>query len=171
MKLMKFNQFIKESIELAEPTVKPTVKPTTKPTTRPGRPSPFRRDKPSVIPKPKATDKQVADKFLKLTKGNKEIENFLMKKYSKNITEKFMGSKGNERISIDLRGPEGNAYSIMGLANKLCKQLKEVDPEKYDCKRITDEMMSGDYKNLVNTFEEYFGDYVDIYNSDVIDEY
>lgn len=39
----------------ADPTVKPApVKPTTKPGTTPSRPSPLRRDKPSVEPAPKA---------------------------------------------------------------------------------------------------------------------
>ena len=155
--------FKNENVEFAEPKTRPTTKPTTKPTTTPNRPTPFRRDKPSVIPKPKASAEEVADKFIKLTKGDKEIEKLLMKKYSKNITEKFMGDKGKGKISIDLSGPEGNAFAIMGLATRLCKQLKDVDPEKYDIERILEEMMSGDYKNLVNLFEEYFGDFVDIY--------
>jgi hypothetical protein len=79
------------------------------------------------------------------------------------------GGSPDER-SIDLRGPGGNAYAILGMASNLCNQLKDVDPEKYDWKRINDEMTSGDYKNLVTTFEKYFGDYVTIYNADVLDE-
>ncbi len=42
----------------AQPITKPDVKPGTKPTTRPDRPSPIRRDKPSVEPAPKANLKK-----------------------------------------------------------------------------------------------------------------
>lgn len=86
MKLIKkFNDFISENVELAQPTTKPKTKdPITKPSTpNPTRPTPFRRDKPSVIPKPKAEkkEKEVVNKFLKLSKGNKEIHNLLKYKY------------------------------------------------------------------------------------------
>jgi hypothetical protein len=55
-----------ENIAMAEPAVKPSVKPGVKPGTRPGAPSPIRREKPSVTPRPKATAEDVAKKFLKL---------------------------------------------------------------------------------------------------------
>jgi hypothetical protein len=32
-----------------------------------------------------------------------------------------------------------------------------------DTKQIQSEMMSGDYENLVNTFDKYFGDFVTLY--------
>jgi len=84
-KIKKFDEFINENIELVQPSVKPTTKPITKPTEKPvpSRPTPFRKDKPSVIPKPKAEkkEKEVVNKFLKLTKGNKEIHNLLKYKY------------------------------------------------------------------------------------------
>lgn len=51
---------------VAEPTTKPRVKPGVKPTTRPGAPTPIRRTRPSVIPKPKASAEDVAKKFLAL---------------------------------------------------------------------------------------------------------
>lgn len=79
------------------------------------------------------------------------------------------GGNPTER-SIDLRGESGNAYVILGMAKNLCSQLKNADPERYDWDKINKEMTSGDYKNLVNTFEEYFGDYVTIYNADVLEE-
>lgn len=84
-KIKRFDQFINEDVELAQPSTKPITKPTTKPTEKPGptRPNPFRRDKPSVTPKPKASkkEKEVVNKFLNLTKGNKEIHNLLKYKY------------------------------------------------------------------------------------------
>ena len=84
--------------------------------------------------------------------------------------EAFVRGDSPRERSIDLRGPEGNAFAILGLAKNLCSQLKEADPERYDWDKINTEMTSSDYKNLVNTFEEYFGDYVTIYNADVLDE-
>lgn len=91
-------------------------------------------------------------------------------KFENYIKEALVRGGSPDERSIDLRGPGGNSYVILGMASNLCNQLKEVDPEKYDWERINKEMTSGDYKNLVNTFEEYFGDYVTIYNADVLDE-
>ena len=86
-KIKSFVEFIKEEAEVAQPTTKPTTRPTTKPGTRPntqpGKPSPYRKDKPSVKPGPKATAEQVAEKFLNLTKNNKEIQSLLKSKYNK----------------------------------------------------------------------------------------
>ena len=81
--IKSFENFIKEGADLAQPTTKPTVRPGTKPTTKPGRPSPFRKDKPSVVPGPKATAENVAEKFLNLTNNNKEIQSLLISKYKK----------------------------------------------------------------------------------------
>jgi len=88
---------------------------------------------------------------------------------AKFIKEAFKGKRDEERF-IDLRGPSGNAFAILGIAKNLTNQLSEVNPEKYNWEEINSKMTSGDYKNLVMTFEEYFGDYVSIYNSDVLDD-
>lgn len=82
-KIKSFQTFLQEGAEpdVAEPTIKPKTRPGKK--TTPGRPSPIRKDKPSVTPRPKATLKEVANKFLELSKGDKEIESFLKNKYSK----------------------------------------------------------------------------------------
>jgi hypothetical protein len=63
-------------------------------------------------------------------------------------------SKKSSTPVIDLTGPDGNAFALMGYARRLAKQLGE-DPNS-----ILDEMMSGDYENLINVFEMYFGDFV-----------
>ena len=60
-------------------------------------------------------------------------------------------------IEIDLTGPQGNVFFIMGTANNLAKQLH------LDADKILTEMKSGDYENLINVFENYFGDYVILY--------
>ena len=44
-------------------------------------------------------------------------------------------------IVVDLTGPDGNAFALMGLASRLAKQLGIESP--------TDEMMSGDYENSI----------------------
>ena len=57
-------------------------------------------------------------------------------------------------IVIDLTGPDGNAFALLGKATNLAKQLK------FDEKKIIDEMTQGDYEHLLETFDRYFGDYV-----------
>jgi len=58
--------------EPAQPTTKPGVKPGTKPGTKPGSPSPIRRERPSVTPKPKASADDVAKKFMDLIEEPEE---------------------------------------------------------------------------------------------------
>jgi hypothetical protein len=58
-----------------------------------------------------------------------------------------------DKLEIDLTGPEGNAFNLIGVANRLSKQL-DFDSNK---------MMSGDYENLVKVFDSYFGDFVILY--------
>lgn len=66
-------------------------------------------------------------------------------------------NKNQKEVSIDLSGPEGNAFSLLGIASKYAKQLG-LDGDK-----IREEMMSGDYENLVEIFDKYFGEYVILY--------
>jgi hypothetical protein len=61
------------------------------------------------------------------------------------------------KIEIDLTGPDGNAFYILGVAKKLCKQVG------VDSKPILDEMMSGDYDNLIEVFDKKFGSVVTMY--------
>ncbi|MEJ6793063.1 MAG: hypothetical protein QNK89_10135 [Lacinutrix sp.] len=55
-------------------------------------------------------------------------------------------------IIVDLTGPDGNAFALMGLANRLSKQLGFKSP--------TEEMMKGDYEHLLEVFDKNFGDFV-----------
>jgi hypothetical protein len=57
-------------------------------------------------------------------------------------------------IVIDLTGPDGNAFALMGYASRFAKQLG-LDP-----KVIIKEMRSGDYENLLQVFDGYFGSFV-----------
>jgi len=65
--------------------------------------------------------------------------------------------KNSGRIEIDLTGPAGNAFNLLGVAGRLAKQL-DLDKEA-----IIDEMTSGDYENLVAVFDRYFGEFVILY--------
>ena len=65
--------------------------------------------------------------------------------------------KSNGRIEIDLTGPQGNAFFLIGTAGNLAKQLGK------DSKKITSEMMSGDYENLIKVFDREFGSVVTLY--------
>jgi len=57
-------------------------------------------------------------------------------------------------INIDLTGPDGNAFVLLGIASNLCKQLK-YDRDKTE--RILDEMRLTDYEGLLYTFDREFG--------------
>lgn len=54
---------------------------------------------------------------------------------------------------IDLTGPQGNAFYLLGVAQKSAKDLK------LNAETVMSEMKSGDYENLINVFEKYFGEY------------
>ena len=60
-------------------------------------------------------------------------------------------------IEIDLTGPDGNAFALMSYARAFCKELKR------DHKPIIDEMMNGDYEDLLKVFEREFGTFVILY--------
>lgn len=60
------------------------------------------------------------------------------------------------KIIVDLTGPQGNAFWLIGYAGKLGKQLG------LDTKKIEEEMTSGDYENLIEVFDGYFGEFVDL---------
>jgi hypothetical protein len=55
---------------------------------------------------------------------------------------------------IDLTGHEGNAWVLMGYARNYAKQLG------LNGDTITEEMMAGDYENLLEVFDAYFGAFV-----------
>ena len=57
-------------------------------------------------------------------------------------------------IIIDLTGPDGNAFVLIGKAMNFARQLG------LDQKSIKEEMMSGDYENLLEVFDKNFGHFV-----------
>jgi hypothetical protein len=60
-------------------------------------------------------------------------------------------------VEIDLTGPDGNAFALIGIASKLATQLG------LDKNKIREEMMSGDYENLISVFDKHFGEFVTLY--------
>jgi hypothetical protein len=60
-------------------------------------------------------------------------------------------------IEIDLTGPNGNAFYLLGTAGNLAKQLG------LNSKEIQAEMMKGDYENLIKVFDKHFGHFVTLY--------
>mgnify|MGYP003350713596 FL=1 len=60
-------------------------------------------------------------------------------------------------VEIDLTGPDGNAFALIGHARNLADQLG------LDKKKIQSEMMAGNYENLIRVFDSYFGEYVTLY--------
>lgn len=63
--------------------------------------------------------------------------------------------------SIDLAGPEGNSFVLLGYAKRMGKEVLELKED--EIKVMLDDMMSGDYEHLIEVFEEYFGDWVVLY--------
>jgi hypothetical protein len=57
-------------------------------------------------------------------------------------------------LVIDLTGPQGNGFALLGLARQLSKEMG-LDEEE-----ILNKMQSGDYENLIQAFDSYFGDFV-----------
>jgi len=61
-----------------------------------------------------------------------------------------------EKHSIDIDGPGGNAFFILGRAKGYAEQLG------YDSKAVLDKMQSADYIDLLIVFETFFGSVCDI---------
>ena len=55
---------------------------------------------------------------------------------------------------IDLTGPDGNAFVLMGYARRFARQM-DLDKSK-----IIAEMTASDYENLLVVFDSYFGNFV-----------
>ena len=62
--------------------------------------------------------------------------------------------------TINISGPDGNAFALMGYAKTFAKQLG------IDSKPIIEEMMSGDYDNLLDVFRNNFGNVVELVEDD-----
>lgn len=57
-------------------------------------------------------------------------------------------------VHIDLTGPDGNAFALLGMARRFAKQLNK------DWEDINTRMTSGDYENLLEVMEDEFGSFI-----------
>lgn len=64
----------------------------------------------------------------------------------------------SRKMVLDLTGPQGNAFCVLGNIQKLMKQLGYT---KEDQKTIMDNLTSGDYEHLIETADKHFGEYID----------
>ena len=62
-------------------------------------------------------------------------------------------------IEIDLNGPQGNAFVLLGLANKLGQRIYGYKKTE----EILEEMKLSTYELLILTFDKYFGSIVTLY--------
>lgn len=59
--------------------------------------------------------------------------------------------------TIDLDGPDGNAWSLFARANDIGRQLGYSEEVRWE---IVEKMKAGNYINLLKVFDEYYGDFV-----------
>lgn len=73
------------------------------------------------------------------------------------MTIKSKRTLHKRKIAIDLSGPQGNVFYLLGMAQKLADQLHK------DRKAIAKEMKESDYEHLLKVFDREFGTVVDLY--------
>ncbi len=57
---------------------------------------------------------------------------------------------------IDVSGPDGSAFFLLSQAKQFAIDLG------MDVHKIEAEMISGDYEDLLNVFEGYFSEYIEV---------
>lgn len=73
---------------------------------------------------------------------------------------KSKSEKPVSMIELDLTGPDGNAFYLLGLAKHLGKGMGKSQEA---IKAIIDDMTASNYEHLLEVFETYFGDQVIMY--------
>ena len=73
------------------------------------------------------------------------------------MTIRCKSEKPQQKMEIDLTGPEGNACILMGYARTWGRQLGYSD---HRIKCIIDEMKLTNYEGLLHTFDREFGAFV-----------
>ncbi len=74
----------------------------------------------------------------------------------------YKKEKQEGKVKLNLSGPQGNAFFLLGYAQKLAAQL-EYTPEQLES--VMTDMKSGDYENLIQRFDKEFGMFVDLYRT------
>ena len=65
-------------------------------------------------------------------------------------------TKTEKKQVIDLTGPQGNAFYLLGTAMKLCKQIG------LDVNAVLKDLKGGDYEHLITRFDYHFGMLIDL---------
>lgn len=67
-------------------------------------------------------------------------------------------SDSKKKIVIDLSGPQGNAFYLIGVVKQTFRRsgARELGDQ------IAEEMMKGDYEHLLKTFDLYLGNHFDL---------
>lgn len=68
--------------------------------------------------------------------------------------------KPQQKLEIDLTGPEGNAHILMAYARRWGRQMAYSE---HRIKNIIDEMRLTDYEGLLYTFDREFGSFVTLW--------
>ena len=66
-------------------------------------------------------------------------------------------NKQQRPIIIDLTGPQGNAYFLLGQANTWMKQIGYDETKRNE---VLEDMQSSDYEHLIEVFDKHFGEFV-----------
>jgi len=60
-------------------------------------------------------------------------------------------------ITLDLTGPQGNAFVLLGFAGRLARRVGYTDDQ---LSQMLGDMKAGDYEHLIQTFDKHFGSFV-----------
>ena len=63
--------------------------------------------------------------------------------------------------TLDLDGPDGNVFQILGMAKSLCNRLG-WDYDKFDAEV---KFFADSYEDVIGLFDSWFGDYCDLETS------
>lgn len=72
----------------------------------------------------------------------------------------IVAKKEKKYIEIDLTGPNGNAFYLLAMVDRIGSQIGIPKEVRTDIKNL---MTLGSYEDLLNTFDIWFGDYVIMY--------
>lgn len=71
--------------------------------------------------------------------------------------------KENRRREIDISGPDGNAWALLGLAESYARQIGYTEEHR---EGLLEDMKSGNYEHLIEVFNCHFGTIVDLVRDD-----
>jgi hypothetical protein len=66
----------------------------------------------------------------------------------------------SRKLQIDLSGPAGNAFNLLGLAQQLMTQLCYTPARREE---VMKSMKSSDYEHLLQTMDKELGELIDFY--------